>query len=57
MTVRFALGPLVSGLLAQWAPWPRIVPYLPHIVLTVVVLIILRSARRQWLAESDVRST
>ena len=44
MTVGFALGPLVSGLLAQWAPWPRIVPYLPHIFLTVVVLIMLRSA-------------
>ncbi len=38
MTAGFALGPLVSGLLAQWAPDPRVVPYLPHLVLMLVVL-------------------
>jgi len=44
MTAGFALGPLVSGLLAQWAPSPRLVPYLPHIVLMAVVLVLLRGA-------------
>ena len=44
MTAGFGLGPLVSGLLAQWAPGPRIVPYLPHIVLMAVVLIVVRRA-------------
>jgi hypothetical protein len=38
MTAGFALGPLVAGALAQWAPAPTIVPYLPHIMLMAVVL-------------------
>jgi hypothetical protein len=38
MTVGFALGPLVAGVLAQWAPAPTVVPYLPHIALMLVVL-------------------
>ena len=44
MTSGFALGPLVAGLLAQWAPDPRVVPYLPHVVLMVAVLALLRRA-------------
>ena len=44
MTAGFALGPLVAGLLAQWAPAPAVVPYLPHIVLMVFVLFSLRNA-------------
>jgi MFS family permease len=39
MTTGFAAGPLVAGLLAQWAPAPMVVPYLPHIVLMAVVLV------------------
>jgi len=31
MTVGFAAGPLVAGTLAQWAPWPTILPYLPQL--------------------------
>jgi Major Facilitator Superfamily len=38
MTVGFALGPLVAGVLAQWAPAPTVVPYLPHIALMLLVL-------------------
>ena len=38
MTTGFAFGPLVAGLLAQWAPEPGVVPYLPHIALMAVVL-------------------
>ncbi len=64
MTAGFALGPLVSGLLAQWAPSPRLVAYLPHIALMVVVLVWLRGApetvdgprRRVRLAVPGVRS-
>jgi MFS family permease len=44
MTAGFAFGPLVAGLLAQWAPDPRVVPYLPHVALMAVVLIALRGA-------------
>lgn len=44
MTAGFALGPLVAGLLAQWAPDPGTVPYLPHVALAVAVLALLREA-------------
>ncbi len=44
MTAGFALGPLVAGLLAQWAPAPTIVPYLPHIGLMAGVLLGLSKA-------------
>ncbi len=35
LTAGFGLGPLVSGLLAQLAPAPTVLPYVVHIVLTV----------------------
>jgi MFS family permease len=41
MTAGFALGPLVAGVLAQWAPASRTLPYLPHIAFTAVVLLAL----------------
>ena len=44
MTTGFAIGPLVAGLLAQWAPEPAVTPYLPHIALMAVVLLLLRRA-------------
>jgi predicted MFS family arabinose efflux permease len=31
MTLGFALGPLVAGALAQWAPLPTVIPYLPQL--------------------------
>jgi hypothetical protein len=42
MTAGFSLGPLVAGTLAQWAPAPTTVPYLPHIALMLAVLLGLR---------------
>ncbi|ARZ68289.1 major facilitator superfamily multidrug resistance protein [Streptomyces albireticuli] len=36
MTMGFAMGPLVAGALAQWAPSPTVVAYLPHLALTLV---------------------
>jgi MFS family permease len=44
MTIGFAAGPLVSGVLAQWAPDPGVVPYLPHALLMVAVLALLPGA-------------
>jgi hypothetical protein len=44
MTSGFALGPLVAGTLAQWAPAPGVIPYLPHLALMAVVLVSLRNA-------------
>jgi hypothetical protein len=38
MTMGFALGPLVAGLLAQWAPDATALPYVPHIALMLAVL-------------------
>jgi Na+/melibiose symporter-like transporter len=43
MTAGFAAGPLASGFLAQWAPAPRVVPFLPQIALITAVLALLRS--------------
>ena len=37
LSAGFGAGPLGSGLLAQWAPAPTLLPYVPHLVLTVVV--------------------
>jgi MFS family permease len=31
MTLGFALGPLTAGALAQWAPLPTVLPYLPQL--------------------------
>lgn len=38
MTAGFALGPLVAGVLAQWAPSSTAVPYVPHLALMLAVL-------------------
>lgn len=44
MTAGFAAGPLVAGVLAQWAPGPTIVPYVPHLVLaSVAIPLVLRT--------------
>ncbi len=55
MTTGFALGPLVGGLLAQWAPLARTVAYLPHLVLMAGVLIALRSVPETVAAPRDRR--
>jgi hypothetical protein len=33
LTAGFGLGPVVAAVLAQWAPDPLVVPYLPHLVI------------------------
>src|SRR4051812_18809691 len=44
MSAGFGLGPLVAGMIAQWAPAPTVLPYVPHLLLMVVVLELLRRA-------------
>src|SRR5580692_7074545 len=44
MTSGFALGPLVAGIVAQWAPSPTVLPYLPHLAVMAVVWVLLRRA-------------
>jgi MFS family permease len=41
LSAGFGAGPLAAALVAQWAPEPLIVPYLPHLVLAVVALALL----------------
>jgi nitrate/nitrite transporter NarK len=36
MSAGFGLGPLVAGVLAQWAPAPAVLPYVPHLALVAV---------------------
>jgi predicted MFS family arabinose efflux permease len=40
MTAGFSLGPLTSGLLGQFAPAPTVLPYLLHVALVVVALVL-----------------
>lgn len=41
LSAGFGLGPVVAGLLAQWAPGPLVVPYLPHLAIGAVALLLL----------------
>jgi hypothetical protein len=38
LSAGFALGPLVTGLLAAWGPAPMVVPYLVYVALTIVAV-------------------
>ncbi|MFB9313939.1 MFS transporter [Nocardioides plantarum] len=43
LSAGFAVGPLVTGLVGQWAPRPLETPYLPHVVLGLLAfLLVLR---------------
>jgi MFS family permease len=44
LTAGFAVGPLVAGLLAQWAPQPELLPYLLHLLVAAVALVLLTRA-------------
>lgn len=55
LTLGFGVGAAVTGLLGQWAPAPTVTPYLVHIALSLVALVILASAPES-LAAGD-RST
>jgi MFS family permease len=36
----FALGPLTAGLLGQWVRWPTVLPFLVHVVMCLVALVL-----------------
>jgi predicted MFS family arabinose efflux permease len=42
LSMGFALGPLSAGILGQLAPWPLALPYLVHLTLVAVGLVLLR---------------
>src|SRR6266702_3299501 len=48
MTAGFAIGPLSAGMIAQWAPAPTSVAYLPHIALMLAVLFAVRYTPETW---------
>ncbi|OON78885.1 MFS transporter [Streptomyces tsukubensis] len=41
LTAGFGLGAGVAGALAQWGPWPMVLPYVVHVALTLPVLAVL----------------
>ncbi len=44
LSAGFGLGPVIAAILAQWAPAPLHVPYIPHLVLGVIAaLVVLRA--------------
>jgi MFS family permease len=44
LSAGFGLGALVAGLVAQWAPDPLVVAYLPHLIVMAVTLVLLVGA-------------
>jgi predicted MFS family arabinose efflux permease len=42
MTAGFGLGPLAAGVLAQWAPARTVLPYVPHLLLALAALPLVR---------------
>jgi hypothetical protein len=39
MTTGFTVGPLVSGLLAQWGPASQVLPYVPHVAFMLAAFV------------------
>lgn len=44
LTLGFGLGAGVAGVLSQWAPAPRLLPYVVHLALVAVAAVVLRRA-------------
>ncbi|SDF38223.1 MFS transporter [Pseudonocardia oroxyli] len=44
LSAGFGVGPVVGGVLAQWAPLPMELPYLAHILVTLPVIVLVRRA-------------
>ena len=51
LTAGFGSGPLVTGVIAQWAPSPTVLPYVAHLVLTVAIAVI------AWSTPEPIRTT
>jgi hypothetical protein len=44
LSLGFGLGPLATGIVAQWAAYPLVTAYLPHVLITLVALLGIWSA-------------
>ena len=53
LTAGFGLGPVVAGLIAQWAPAPLVTAYLPHLLVGLAVLLPLWRAPETVVAPAD----
>jgi MFS family permease len=53
----FSLGPLTSGLLGEYAPWPTTLPYLVHVLLIGAALVVGRSLAETVTPALERRST
>ena len=42
LTLGFGTGPGVAGVLAQWGPWPMVLPYIVHVGVAAIALLLLR---------------
>lgn len=40
MTGGFAIGPAVSGMIGEWGPWPLVLPYLLHVAVLGLALVV-----------------
>ena len=38
LSLGFGLGPLATGIIAQWSPLPLVIAYVPHLVITLLVM-------------------
>jgi MFS family permease len=63
LTLGLGIGPGAAGVLAQWGPWPMVLPYVVHISLIVVALPLLPRSpetrspdRRDQLSEQPSRT-
>lgn len=52
MTLGFGLGPLVAGAIAQWAPWPGTLAYLPHLLLATASIVLLFGIRENHVRQA-----
>jgi MFS family permease len=50
LSAGFATGPAIAAVLAQWAPDPLVLPYLPHVIIGLVAVLLL------WPAPETVRA-
>ena len=57
LSAGFAVGPAVAASLAEWAPYPLVLPYLPHLVIGLLAVLALwpapETAGRAHSAGSD----
>lgn len=51
LSAGFGLGPLVAGVISQWAPLPLVVPYLAHLVVVTIAAVLV------WTAPETVTPT